>query len=141
MEAHTFFLHLMVILLAARLFGELAVRLGAPAVLGGTAGGGGTLTATSIGTSIGITIRALTDLKRHNSLEGQVVLGVAVLDDIMGVVLLALLYEFSLSGGVNVGNAGKIICSCWCSSSSPPAWPSSSPWPSTGPTTPVKSLV
>jgi Kef-type K+ transport system membrane component KefB len=185
MEAHVFFLHLMIILLAARLFGELAVRLGAPSVLGELMAGvvvgpsllgwlavddvikllaeigiilllfevgletdvgkllksgrraalvalagfflpfllgfalaywgfglellvalfvGGTLTATSIG----ITIRALSDLKRQNSLEGQVVLGAAVLDDIMGVVLLALLYEFSIGGGVNVTNAGKV---------------------------------
>jgi Kef-type K+ transport system membrane component KefB len=186
MEAHVFFLHLMIILLAARLFGELAVRLGAPAVLGELLAGvvvgpsllgwiavddvlkllaevgiilllfevgletdvgklmksgrratfialsgftlpflfgfalaylgfglpllvslfiGGTLTATSIG----ITIRALTDLKRHNSMEGQVVLGAAVLDDILGVVLLALLYEFSTGGGVQLGNASKIL--------------------------------
>ena len=186
MEAHVFFLHFMIILLAARLFGELAARLGAPAVLGELMAGvivgpsllgwlavdqvikllaevgiilllfevgletdvgkllksgrrsavvalagfvlpflmgfslaywvfglellvslfvGGTLTATSIG----ITIRALSDLKRQNSLEGQVVLGAAVLDDIMGVVLLALLYEFSIGGGVNVGNASKVV--------------------------------
>jgi Kef-type K+ transport system membrane component KefB len=186
MAAHTFFLHLMIVLIAARLFGELAGRLRAPPVIGELLAGvvvgpsllgwvplndvirllaeigiilllfevgletdmgklakagrraalvalsgftlpflfgfalafwafdlgllvslfvGGTLTATSIG----ITIRALTDLKRQNSMEGQVVLGAAVLDDILGVVLLALLYEFSTSGGVNLPNAGKVI--------------------------------
>jgi len=66
---------------------------------------GGTLTATSIG----ITVRVLTDLKFSQSREGQIVLGAAVLDDMLGVVLLALLYEFSIGGGVNWLNAGKVF--------------------------------
>jgi len=66
---------------------------------------GGTLTATSIG----ITIRVLTDINSHQSREGQIVLGAAVLDDVLGVVLLALLYEFSIGGGVNWINAGKVF--------------------------------
>ncbi len=66
---------------------------------------GGTLTATSIG----VTVRVLRDLKRHKSQEAQVVLGAAVLDDILGVVLLALLYEFSISGGISLVNASKVL--------------------------------
>lgn len=66
---------------------------------------GGTLTATSIG----ITVRVLMDLKRHQGREGQIILGAAVLDDVLGVVLLALLYEFSIGGGVNVINASKVL--------------------------------
>jgi Kef-type K+ transport system membrane component KefB len=66
---------------------------------------GGTLTATSIG----ITVRVLADLRRQGSTEGQVVLGAAVLDDVMGVVLLALLYEFSIGGGISLVNAGKVL--------------------------------
>jgi Kef-type K+ transport system membrane component KefB len=66
---------------------------------------GGTLTATSIG----ITVRVLSDLKRQQSPEGQIVLGAAVLDDVMGVVLLALLYEFSIGGGVSLLNTGKVM--------------------------------
>lgn len=66
---------------------------------------GGTLTATSIG----ITVRVLSDLKVQHGQEGQVVLGAAVLDDIFGVVLLGLLYEFATGGGVNVINAGKVL--------------------------------
>jgi hypothetical protein len=185
MTAHIFFLHLMAILIAARLFAELAVRLQVPAVIGELLAGvvlgpsvlgwldlsdpirllaeigiimllfevgletdvgrliatglrslwvatlgfvapfvlgfaisywlfglsllaalfvGGTLTATSIG----ITVRVLTDLKRHHSREAQVVLGAAVLDDVMGVVLLAVLYEFYLGGDINLVNAGKV---------------------------------
>ena len=66
---------------------------------------GGTLTATSIG----ITVRVLTDLKRQGSPEAQIVLGAAVLDDVMGVVLLAFLYEFTLSGGVQFTGTVKVL--------------------------------
>lgn len=66
---------------------------------------GGTLTATSIG----ITIRVLSDLGRHKELEGQIVLGAAVIDDLLGVFLLAVLFEFTVSGSVTLGNTGQII--------------------------------
>ncbi|OAI17569.1 cation:proton antiporter [Methylomonas koyamae] len=66
---------------------------------------GGTLTATSIG----ITVRVLTDLKRHHSHEAQVVLGAAVIDDILGVVLLAVLYDFSKVGQIDPSNAVRVI--------------------------------
>lgn len=66
---------------------------------------GGTLTATSIG----ITIRVLSDLGRHRELEGQIVLGAAVIDDLLGVFLLAVLYEFSVSGSVTLANTGQIM--------------------------------
>jgi Kef-type K+ transport system membrane component KefB len=66
---------------------------------------GGTLTATSIG----ITVRVLSDLNRHHSTEGQIVLGAAVLDDVLGVILLALLYEFSTKGGVSYLNVSRVV--------------------------------
>jgi Kef-type K+ transport system membrane component KefB len=66
---------------------------------------GGTLTATSIG----ITIRVLSDIGRQHEREGEVVLGAAVLDDVLGVVLLAILYEFSVSGGVSAMNLSKVL--------------------------------
>ncbi len=186
MEVHTFFLYLLIILLTARIFAELAVRLQAPSVIGELLAGvvlgpsllgwleplqaiklmaeigiilllfevgldtdirrlvrtggksvtvaivgfllpmllgfalgywvfglsllvslfiGGTLTATSIG----ITVRVLTDLRRQHSVEGQVVLGAAVLDDVLGVIVLALLYEFSVGGGISLVNTGKVL--------------------------------
>jgi Kef-type K+ transport system membrane component KefB len=186
MESHDFFLTLLIILLTARVFAELATRLKSPAVIGELFAGvvlgpsllgwiepteairlmagigiilllfevglgtdvkrlvrtglesivvalagfilplllgfglaywlfdlsllvslfiGGTLTATSIG----ITVRVLGDLKRQHSKVGQIVLGAAVLDDVMGVVLLALLYEFSIGGGVSLVNTGKVL--------------------------------
>lgn len=186
MEIHTFFLYLLVILLTARVFAEVASRLSTPPVIGEILAGvllgpslfgwiepveslrllaeigiilllfevgldtdikrlirsgtkavivalpgfflpflsgfslafwvfelpllvslfiGGTLTATSIG----ITVRVLADLNRQNSREGHIVLGAAVLDDILGVVLLALLYEFSIGGGVSLVNTSKVL--------------------------------
>jgi Kef-type K+ transport system membrane component KefB len=186
METHTFFLYLLIILLAARVFAEIAVRLKSPSVIGELFAGivigpslfgwiepmealklmaeigillllfevglgtdikrlvssgvkslivatvgfiaplllgfsvgywmfelsileslfiGGTLTATSIG----ITVRVLTDLNINNSHEGQIVLGAAVLDDVLGVLLLALLYEFSIGGGINWVNSAKVL--------------------------------
>lgn len=186
MEVHTFFLILLIILLSARILGELAARMHTPPVIGELLAGvllgpsllgwveptqvirllaeigiilllfevgletdimrlvktglkpiivaiggvvlpmamgfiasyfffeqsllvalfiGGTLTATSIG----ITVRVLTDLRRSQSHEAQIVLGAAVLDDVIGVVLLAFLYEFSKSGGgINLISTGKI---------------------------------
>ena len=66
---------------------------------------GGTLTATSIG----VTVRILRDMGRHNSHEGQVVLGAAVIDDLLGVFLLAVLYEFAIQGEVNIESSARII--------------------------------
>jgi len=66
---------------------------------------GGTLTATSIG----ITVRTLVDVNRQNSAERQITLGAAVLDDVFGVILLALLYEFSVTGQVNLANVTKVL--------------------------------
>lgn len=66
---------------------------------------GGTLTATSIG----ITVRTLADIHKQNSVEGQITLGAAVLDDILGVVLLALLYEFTVTGDVCWVNTTKVF--------------------------------
>lgn len=65
---------------------------------------GGTLTATSIG----VTVRVLRDVGRQNSLEGQVVLGAAVLDDVLGVMLLAVFYDFSRSGEVSWSDLGQV---------------------------------
>lgn len=65
----------------------------------------GTMTATSIG----ITMRTLTDLGKDQSSEGRIILGAAVLDDIMGVLLLAILFNFITSGSVDPVGVGKIL--------------------------------
>ena len=66
---------------------------------------GGTLTATSIG----ITVRILRDVGRQTSREGQIVLGAAVIDDLLGVLLLAVLYELSRTGNLGLANLGKLV--------------------------------
>ncbi len=65
---------------------------------------GGTLTATSIG----VTVRILRDVGRQDSREGQIVLGAAVIDDVLGVLLLAFLYEFAQTGDLSITNVGRL---------------------------------
>ncbi|MGD8421927.1 MAG: cation:proton antiporter [Gammaproteobacteria bacterium] len=65
----------------------------------------GTMTATSIG----ITMRTLTDLGRAQSREGRIVLGAAVLDDILGVLLLAIIYDFISSGSFALAATWRIL--------------------------------
>ena len=65
----------------------------------------GTMTATSIG----ITMRSLRDIGRGKSKEGQIVLGAAVLDDILGVLLLAVLFDFSQNGKIDLASAARIF--------------------------------
>ena len=65
---------------------------------------GGTLTATSIG----ITVRVLNDLKRQHGDESQIVLGAAVIDDIIGIILLSVIYEFSQGKEINMLDVGKV---------------------------------
>lgn len=60
---------------------------------------GGAMTATSIG----VTVRILRDVGRDTSREGQVVLGAAVLDDVLGVLILALLFQMSTAEEVGYG--------------------------------------
>jgi Kef-type K+ transport system membrane component KefB len=65
----------------------------------------GTMTATSIG----ITMRSLKDLGRDKSKEGQIVLGAAVLDDILGVLLLAVLFDFATNGSINLEATSRVL--------------------------------
>ncbi|MBK3333315.1 cation:proton antiporter [Persephonella atlantica] len=66
---------------------------------------GGTLTATSIG----ITVRVLKDLGKERTSLAQIVVGAAVLDDVIGVILLVILADFALTGEVNIENTIRII--------------------------------
>lgn len=186
MDSQTFLLQLVLILFFARVFGDIAVRLQAPAVIGellagvvigpslfnlvqpsepihllaqigiilllfevgietdvgrlASAGGKAFLVAmigvsapfilgfllsyygfgfsllaslfvasTLTATSIGITLRVLADLKQQSSPEAQIILGAAVIDDIIGIILLSLLFEFTNSGTVEWMNASKVL--------------------------------
>jgi Kef-type K+ transport system membrane component KefB len=59
---------------------------------------GATLTATSVG----ITARVLSDLRRTGSNEGRIILGAAVIDDVLGLLVLA-----AISGVIGAANAGR----------------------------------
>jgi Kef-type K+ transport system membrane component KefB len=80
------------------IFGISAV----PAIFAGAA-----LTATSIG----ITSKVLSELGRLNSKEGQIILGAAVIDDILGIIVLAVVASLAKDGAVDVGNVIYLIIS------------------------------
>ncbi len=61
---------------------------------------GATLTATSVG----ITARVLQDMKKINTKEARIILGAAVIDDVMGLVILAVVSGIIV--GVNKGGDG-----------------------------------
>ncbi|MDQ7055362.1 MAG: cation:proton antiporter, partial [Persephonella sp.] len=60
-------------------------------------------------TSIGITVRVLKDLGKEKTSIAQLVVGAAVLDDVIGVILLVILADFALTGEVNLENTMRII--------------------------------
>jgi Kef-type K+ transport system membrane component KefB len=64
---------------------------------------------TIVATSIGITVRVLKDLNRQNTRMARIVLGAAVLDDVIGVVVLAVLYDFAVKGTVSVPATIRIL--------------------------------
>ncbi len=61
---------------------------------------GGILTATSVG----ITARVLRDLRRDTTDEARVILGAAVLDDVLSLIVLAVVSALAVTGTVNVGS-------------------------------------
>ncbi len=66
-----------------------------PAVFAGAA-----LTATSIG----ITAKVLSEIKRLNTTEGQIIIGAAVVDDILGIIILAVVASLIKTGQVEVNS-------------------------------------
>ncbi len=66
---------------------------------------GGILTATSVG----ITVRVLRDLNSSESEESKIILGAAVIDDIFGLIILAILSGVAISGTIVFGEALKIF--------------------------------
>ncbi|MCE5313132.1 MAG: cation:proton antiporter [Nitrospiraceae bacterium] len=60
---------------------------------------GATLTATSVG----ITARVFKDLKKLHLPEARIVLGAAVIDDVMGLIILAVVSAVVTTGGVGLG--------------------------------------
>ena len=76
------------------------------------AAGFSTLTAIFVGaaltaTSIGITSRVLSEIGMLATREGQIILGAAVADDILGLVVLGVVSQIAATGSVAVGDALK----------------------------------
>jgi Kef-type K+ transport system membrane component KefB len=71
-----------------------------PAVFAGAA-----LTATSIG----ITAKVLAEIQQLSSREGQIIIGAAVLDDILGIIVLAVVASLAKTGEVQIGNIIYLI--------------------------------
>ena len=80
----------------------VALVLGAPtieAIFIGTA---------LVATSVGITARVLADLGHIRSDEGRIILGAAVIDDILGLIVLAIVSALGQGGAVSIGNISLI---------------------------------
>lgn len=73
-----------------------------PAIFAGAA-----LTATSIG----ITAKVLAELRQLSSEEGQIIIGAAVLDDILGIIVLAVVASLAKTGEVEVTNILYLVAS------------------------------
>lgn len=71
-----------------------------PAVFAGAA-----LTATSIG----ITAKVLAELQRLSSKEGQIIIGAAVLDDVLGIIVLAVVASLAKTGEIEILNVIYLI--------------------------------
>lgn len=66
---------------------------------------GATLTATSVG----ITARVLTDLKRLRTPEARIILGAAVIDDVLGLVILSVVSTIAGGTAVTVGAGLRVL--------------------------------
>ena len=60
--------------------------------------------ATLCATSVGITARVLSDLKQSASTEGRIILGAAVIDDVLGLIVLAV-----VAGIIQSADAGRVF--------------------------------
>jgi len=73
-----------------------------PAIFAGAA-----LTATSIG----ITAKVLAEIGRLSSKEGQIIIGAAVLDDVLGIIVLAVVASLAKTGEIVISNVFYLIIS------------------------------
>lgn len=69
------------------------------------------IAATLSATSVGITARVLKELRVIKSREAQTILGAAMIDDVLGLILLAVVSSLVTSGQVELQTIGKIILS------------------------------
>ena len=85
---------------------------------------GATLTATSVG----ITARVLSDLNRLQEPESQIVLGAAVIDDVIGLVILAVVAGVARGEGISAWGVAQHHANCvWFSHRDAAHWQSGCP--------------
>lgn len=65
--------------------------------------------ATLSATSIGITARVLSELKKLQTREAKTILGAAMIDDILGLIILAIVSSIVINGQVEFGMLTKVI--------------------------------
>lgn len=67
------------------------------------------IAATLSATSVGITARVLKDMKKLKTREAKTILGAAMIDDILGLVILAIVSSLVINGLVSLGMISKIV--------------------------------
>lgn len=67
------------------------------------------IAATLVATSVGITARVLKDIGRLQSRSAKVILGAAVIDDVLGLIMLAIVTGIIVSGSINMLEIAMII--------------------------------
>ena len=60
-------------------------------------------------TSVGITARVLKDIGKSQTAEARIIIGAAVIDDVMGLVILAVVSAIVFKGSVSMGEMGIIL--------------------------------
>jgi len=65
--------------------------------------------ATLCATSVGITARVLKDLGKHQQRESKIILGAAVIDDVLGLIVLAVISGIIVQGSVNLPGLMTVI--------------------------------
>jgi Kef-type K+ transport system membrane component KefB len=67
------------------------------------------IAATLAATSIGITAQVLKELGRSQSREGRIILGAAIADDVLGLIILAVVSGIVVSGSVDVAELSVVV--------------------------------
>ncbi len=67
------------------------------------------LAATLSATSVGITARVLKELKKIRTREAKTILGAAMIDDVLGLIILAMVSSVVLTGNVSLATLGRVL--------------------------------
>jgi Kef-type K+ transport system membrane component KefB len=68
------------------------------------------IAAALVATSVGITARVIKDMGKMETTEARVILGAAVIDDVIGLIILAMVSGISKGGGLNLLDVAVVAC-------------------------------